>query len=216
MVEVAARAPERKPSAGTRLMNPAARRKVVAQPLAPRLRSLEGKTIGLLDNTKHNADLLLEAVGELLVARHGVKALVYRRKTSSSPGAGPLIPEFAQTCDAVVSAYGDCGSCTSWCIYDSVELEKLGVPTATVNSDEFVVLGQAEAVALGLPGLPIVTVPHPMGDASAEEVRRRAERMMAQVLHVLTTEAGALEEEYLGKFALESDRRRDRALACPI
>jgi hypothetical protein len=216
MVEVATRAADGKPPAGTRLMNPAARRKVVAQPLAPRLASLAGKTIGLLDNTKHNADLLLQTVGELLVAQHGVKAVIYRRKISSSPGAGPLIGELAGACDAVVNAYGDCGSCTSWCIHDSVELEAHGVPTATVNSDEFVVLGQAEAVALDLPGLPIVTVPHPMGDASAEEVRRRAERMMAQVLHVLTTEAGALEEEYLGKFAIDSDRLRDRALSCPI
>src|SRR3546814_11162389 len=112
--------------------------------------------------------------------------------------------ELAQ-CDAVINAYGDCGSCTSWFIHEGVTLEKRGVPTATVNSDAFVVLGQQEAVALGLPGLPIVTVPHPMGDVGADEVRERAAAMVVQLVAVLTGDGAALESSYPDRFLDESD-----------
>lgn len=69
-----------------------------------------------------------------------------------------MLPELRDECDAVVNAYGDCGPRTSWCIRDSVSLELQGVPTATINSDD-IVRGQADSRALGLPGLPLVSVP---------------------------------------------------------
>src|SRR3546814_4244795 len=87
------------------------------------------------DLTKKNADLLIKTAGEILIRDHGVLDVIYRRKISSSPAApAAMLDELAQ-CDAVINAYGDCGSCTSWCIHDGVKLEKRGVPTATVNSD---------------------------------------------------------------------------------
>jgi hypothetical protein len=116
-----------------------------------------------------------------------------------------MLEELARECDAVINAYGDCGSCTSWCVHDGVTLEKRGVPTATINSDAFVALGHYEAIALGVPNLPIVTVPHPMGDVTADEVHRRAEAMVTQVLHVLTTDADALEAEYADRTISEID-----------
>jgi hypothetical protein len=198
------------------LMSPLGRRIAERNPIAPRLGSLTGTRIGLLDNTKKNADRLLAAVGTILVRDHGVAEVVSRRKVSSSPAApAPMIDELAG-CDAVINAYGDCGSCTSWCVYDGVTLEKRGVPTATVNSDSFVVLGQQEAIALGVPGLPIVTVPHPMGDVAAAEVERRAAALVAQIVHVLTTEAGELETEYTDRFIAESDRFTRAEMMCAI
>jgi hypothetical protein len=199
------------------LLNPVGRREAGSQPIAPRLDGLEGKTVGLLDNTKHNADLLLHEIGEQLKRQFGVKEVIYRRKVASSPGAPEaMLDELVSTCDAVVNAYGDCGSCTSWCVHDSVELEKRGVPTATVNTDEFVVLGQSEAIALGLPGLPIVVVKHPIGDVSEPEVRARAAAAMDEVGKVLVTDPAALEAEYRNRYIAESDKYRDGGLACPI
>lgn len=201
----------------TFLMNPVGVRIVERAPIAPRLPSLHGTTIGLLDNTKKNADHLLREVGEILLRDHGVAAIISRRKVSSSPAApAAMLDELSEKCDAVINAYGDCGSCASWCIHDGVTLEKRGIPTATVNSDAFVVLGQQEAIALGLPGLPIVTVPHPMGDVPGDEVRRRAAAMVAQVLHVLTTGAEALESEYTDRFIDESDKFTRAEMVCQI
>src|SRR3546814_682635 len=98
------------------LMNPVGSNTVERHPIAPRLNTLAGKTIGLLDNTKKNADLLIRTAGEILIRDHGVLDVIYRRKISSSPAApAAMLDELAQ-CDAVINAYGDCGSCTSWCI----------------------------------------------------------------------------------------------------
>ena len=198
------------------LLNPVGTREVTNTPIAPRLDGLKGRKIGLLDNTKKNADILLKEVGEILLRDHGVAEVIYRRKVGSSPAAPAEMLDEMATCDAVINAYGDCGSCASWCIHDGVTLEKRGVPTATVNSDAFVVLGQKEAVALGLPGLPIVTVPHPMGDVRAEEVRRRAAAMIPQVLHVLTTRPEALESEFTDRFIIESDNFTRAEMVCEI
>lgn len=199
-----------------RLMSPLGVRQVQAAPIAARLARLEGARIGLLDNTKKNADRLLKAVGEILLAEYGVAHIESHRKVGSSPAAPAEMIDALAACDAVINAYGDCGSCASWCIYDGVTLEKRGVPTATVNSDAFVVLGQNEAIALGLPGLPIVTVPHPMGDVPAEEVERRARAMIPQVLHVLTTDADALETEYTDRFIDESDAFLRSEMVCAL
>jgi len=198
------------------LMSPVGVRIAERHPIAPRLNTLKATRIGLLDNTKKNADRLLAEVGKILIRDHGVVEVVSRRKVSSSPAAPVEMIDELANCDAVINAYGDCGSCASWCIYDGVALEKRGIPTATVNSDAFVVLGQQEAVALGLPGLPIATVPHPMGDVSAEEVARRAVAFVDQVVHVLTTDAQALESEYTDRFINESDTFTRSEMVCAI
>jgi hypothetical protein len=199
-----------------RLMNPIGKRTVERHPIASRLASLKGTRIGLLDNTKKNADRLLRHIGEILIQDHGVASVIYRRKRSSSPAAPDAMLDELSQCDAVVNAYGDCGSCTSWCIHDGVTLERRGVPTATINSDAFVVLGQQEAVALGVPGLPIVMVPHPMGDLTADCVARRAVVVMDQIVQVLTTEAARLESRYTDKFIDESETFSRSGMLCEI
>lgn len=199
-----------------RLLSPIGANSVERYPIAPRLDTLNGKKVGLLDNTKKNADLLLKAAGEILGREYGVAEVIYRRKTSSSPGAPPAMLDELAGCDAVINAYGDCGSCTSWCIHDGVTLEKRGVPTATVNSDAFVVLGQQEAVALGVPGLPIVTVPHPMGDVAAEIIVERARTMIEQVVRVFTCSAAQLESDYTDRYISESEKFARSNMFCEI
>ncbi len=199
-----------------RLMNPVGTTLLQRHPIAPRLDTLKGKRLGLLDNTKKNADLLLHGVAEILKREHGLADVIYRRKVSSSPAAPTQMIDELAGCDAVINAYGDCGSCTSWCIYDGITLEKRGVPTATVNSDAFVVLGQQEAVALGVPGLPIVMVPHPMGDVSAEVVAERARNMVSQVVAVLTGDPAELESEYTDLYISESEKFARSNMICEI
>ncbi|MSQ27796.1 MAG: hypothetical protein EXR51_06630 [Dehalococcoidia bacterium] len=77
-------------------------------PLAPRLASLEGKVAGFLDNTKPNADLFLERVQELLVAKYRFSRVVAESKAAaSSPTAGDQIERLIEQCDLVISAWGD-------------------------------------------------------------------------------------------------------------
>lgn len=82
-------------------------------------------------------------------------------------------------------------------------LEELGVPTVTVASTAFAPLAQVTATASGLPALPIVAVPHPVGDRDAGRVKGRGAAIAVECARLLTTPAERLAAECLGKtFAL--------------
>ena len=61
-------------------------------------------------------------------------------------------------------------------------LEKSGKPTVTVCSNRFEVLAKATAAGLGMPNLPLVVVPHPIGGISAEEVIAKADSILDKVI----------------------------------
>jgi hypothetical protein len=81
--------------------------------LADRLETLEGATVGLLDTRKTNADVFLDAVGRALTDKYGTEAAVYRSKANGAAPAEDALTSLLEDCDAVVNAYGDCGSCMS-------------------------------------------------------------------------------------------------------
>ena len=90
------------------LLDPSAEDVPEEHALATRLASLEGATIGLVDNTKHNSDRFLRDVETLLRDRYGVSQFVYRRKANANTPAPPdLIDQVAAPCDAVVHAVAD-------------------------------------------------------------------------------------------------------------
>lgn len=200
------------------IMSPLGRRSERVRGIAPRFPSLQGKRLGLLDNSKQNANILLDEIGNILSREYGVSSVTYRQKpTAARPGGDfGVIDALSETCDVVVNAYGDCGSCTSWCVHDSVQLELRGIPVATVNTREFVKLGQFEAISLGMPGLPIVTVPHPIGDQPEAAVREKARAVVAEIVKVLTTDAGELEAEYTNHYIVTGDSLRGENLFCPL
>ena len=75
---------------------------------APRVKRLEGLRLGLLDNTKWNANKLLRGVRDRLAAQHGFGAVNYYRKESFSLGAAPaLVAEIVAANDVVITAIGD-------------------------------------------------------------------------------------------------------------
>lgn len=77
---------------------------------SPRLRELEGKRIGLLDNSKQNADALLLAVGKQLTIQYGVQTRLWQ-KGEGTGAAGPapeaMAADIASNVDAVLVALGD-------------------------------------------------------------------------------------------------------------
>ena len=74
---------------------------------APRLRDLTGKRIGLIDDSKENAQELLEELVAVLHQRFGVAEVVSHRKPSASKPATPdAIAQLAQTCDYAIVAIG--------------------------------------------------------------------------------------------------------------
>jgi hypothetical protein len=74
---------------------------------APRLTSLAGKVVGLYDNTKEQADVILEAAGEDLKARYGVREVInFRGVHYSKPAPLNTIEDMARKCDIVICALG--------------------------------------------------------------------------------------------------------------
>ena len=80
---------------------------VRAARMAPRVPSLAGATVGLLDNGKMNVDRFLDHVEAILRAGHGVRDVVRRRKANMSAPAPAEVLRALAVCDAVVSAVGD-------------------------------------------------------------------------------------------------------------
>ena len=159
-------------------------------PLAPRPRSLAGLKLGILDNSKWNANKLLRASLTELAAQHGFAATNYYVKHSFSKDAAPeLIGQIAAECDIVLTAIGDCGSCCSCCVRDGIALERLGVAAAVIITTEFLRETELTRAALGMPGLVPVVVDHPISSITEAEMAARAGQVVTQARQVWLGEA---------------------------
>ena len=65
-----------------------------------------------------------------------------------------------------------------------VEVRRRGVPTAVICSDPFERLGRTQAKVFGVPELPLVMIPHPLGGIPMDEVRARADRALPELVRL--------------------------------
>ena len=65
------------------------------------------------------------------------------------------------------------------------QLRKRGLVTAVICSDPFLRLGQAQAKTFGVPDLPLLRIPHPLGGIGIEQVQGRAEAALAELLELV-------------------------------
>ena len=78
---------------------------IAAKALAPRLKSLAGMRIGILDNNKEFADLVLSGVAAILQREYSLRELrVWRKSYLGIPA--PFTAEMAAGCDAVINGVG--------------------------------------------------------------------------------------------------------------
>ena len=91
------------------LLNPAGESRIVNAELAPRrFASLDGLRLGLLGNSKLNADNVLNAVGDLLRDRYDIVTTVHKTKPSfSHPAPDATVEEMVENCDVVIAGVGD-------------------------------------------------------------------------------------------------------------
>lgn len=90
-----------------RVLDPTYTASEVGTTAATHLRSLAGRTVGLLDNSKLNVREFLDYVEEILRSRHGVRNVVRLKKPDASRPAPPEVLAQMTSCDAVISAVGD-------------------------------------------------------------------------------------------------------------
>ena len=165
---------------------------------AERPGSLAGLRVGLLDNGKEFSDLVLEALAEALRREHGVAGIKFWRKGFPAKGA-PFIAEMAAETDVAISGVGHCGSSSPWSVIDAVNLEKAGVPSVALISRSFCPLAQIVARGEGLGSLPIVMLPHPIGEADAQKIAQKGEAAAAECVRLLTTPGEGIAQEYAAK-----------------
>ena len=74
----------------------------------PRFSDLRGKVVGVLDNSKPNADKLAERLATLLKEQYGVANVITRRKITAQQGAPKeYLDELASQADFILSGLGD-------------------------------------------------------------------------------------------------------------
>lgn len=90
--------------AGVTVYVPTGAIETATHPLAPRLRTLKGARIGILDNHKEFSDIVLKGAAEKLQRDYGVQVKHWRKDYLGKPS--PFAQEMAAGCDAVVNGVG--------------------------------------------------------------------------------------------------------------
>lgn len=70
-------------------------------------------------------------------------------------------------------------------MHDTTWFEIQGTPAVFIASTEFVDAAEVQANALGLPDVKRVFVPHPIQDATDDEIRAKADAIVDQVIAAL-------------------------------
>lgn len=93
------------------LLDPRAERVNEGLKLAARPVTLDGATIGLLDNSKANAGHVLKRVEEKLKARFVIKGSLMHAKIeppySAGPASGEILGDLTKNANVVINALGD-------------------------------------------------------------------------------------------------------------
>jgi hypothetical protein len=153
---------------------------------ARRRADLRGARIGLLINTKQNAEPFLSEIGRLLIERYGAAGVLARTKVNfAQPAPEDLIKEMAAGADVIVTGIGDCGSCSASAVADGVVFEAAGLPAAVICSDAYRVTADAMAKLRGAPGYRYATTPHPVAILTSNQVRERAAEVLDDIVTLL-------------------------------
>jgi hypothetical protein len=72
------------------------------------LATLQGKTVGFIDNSKPNFSFLADDLAELLQTKYGIARAVRHHKPTASVGASrEVFADLKQQCDLVIAGSGD-------------------------------------------------------------------------------------------------------------
>lgn len=197
------------------LVSPEGVCKAKLEKIASRPSSLEGKTVGLYWNTKPRGKEALNEIANLLSAR--VKDIKFIRYWEALPesmiitGLESIQESIDQKVvhdmvglkpDIVLCSQGDCGGCTGRIVRNAINLEALGVPTATITTTSFIQLARFTSLGLGMPDQCFVEVSHPMGGISLQELKAKIDSAFPDIVNALTqwkpsiTEAAASKPAY--------------------
>jgi hypothetical protein len=145
--------------------------KVTKKQAAPRLESLDGKTIYLVDCRFDDSIELLKQV-EAWFGTHmpSVKVRIVSLSATYQKDDPKTWEEIKANGDAAIIGVGHCSNCAPAVTTHAITLEtKYGVPTVALHTDKFDKVVASVAKMAGLPEAPRSFVPQPvMGKTAAE------------------------------------------------
>ena len=90
------------------VFDPTTEVKEQALTFVPRPSSLQGKRIGLVENTKFNSDRLLQKIGKILEQEYGAAgSVMWRKRNASVPAHEEILSDARRRVDLVVAGIGD-------------------------------------------------------------------------------------------------------------
>lgn len=140
---------------------------------APRLETLDGKTIYLIDSRFDDSTKLLEQV-QLWFAENmpGVKTALIPMSGYYGRDDPELWARARAEADAVIFGVGHCSTCAPAVAKHAVTLEvEHGLPTVSLHTDKFAAVVRSTVRMAGLAGAPRAFVPQPVMGKSAAELR---------------------------------------------
>ncbi len=141
---------------------------------APGLGSIESRRIAVLDISKVRSDTFADAV-ERAVQAEGAAEVERGIAPPSQRLDDDTVRGLAERNDGAVLALADCGTCTSWTLFDAVELHRQGCRAVLVTTEALRPMVDALAPRLGLADLPVVEVALPNREQTTEEIQATAE-----------------------------------------
>ena len=180
--------------------------------LAPRLETLEGKTIALVGGSFMASVTHVEL--KRLIQENFPTATVYLLSEIGSAGLypgprvhKPQVERFQQRLqeygvDAVISGNGGCGICTPKETGNCIAAEYIGIPSVMIAAPGFDTQAKTTAYNNGVPVLRVAVYPGAFASHTEEELKQNTrEFLWPQILEALTTQI--TDEEYLDNQQLE-------------
>jgi hypothetical protein len=173
------------------VLSPTAEPSAPIEEYSPRFSVQPGRTVGLCANGFTDAVAFLGDV-EDSIGPHlpDIGFWHYAKPTlrhSSFPLTEAEIKTVASECDAVITAFGHCGSCTSAIIRDAANLARNGIPVVAIVTEKFADEAYFVARATGIPDLPIVALPHPVAGRDKAYQQGLAADIAATLVEALVT-----------------------------
>jgi hypothetical protein len=147
--------------------------KITKKTAAPRLESLDGKTIYLVDCRFDDSIELLKQV-QAWFAQHmpGVTTRIVSLSATYQHDDPKTWAEIKANGDAAIVGVGHCSNCSPAVATHAITLEtKFGVPTVALHTDKFDRVVQSVTKMAGLPQAARAFVPQPVMGKTADELR---------------------------------------------
>ncbi len=188
------------------VVSPLGERVVEAGAMAPRLETLNGKTICMVWNHAFKADVTLPAIAEELKKRFpDIKIVPYYSMPLAPlpelPGSPTKESENlraalkAMGADAVIVGNGGCGICTPRACYATVVAEQLGIPAVVVTNPGFDEQARTMAQYSGIPSLQVAVYPDPFDlETEAQLVEKSKTILVPQIIDALTKSIAAAKD----------------------